>query len=185
MICSVTNCGRVVRARSFCTKHYARYMKHGSPHKVLNRVFKSPEESFAARTEWQGDCLIWTGGKTVEGYGRIWVEGKMYPTHRYAWEREHGPIPEGMVVDHKDHCNTLCCNVEHLRVATYAQNNTNRSGPVEGSLTGHRNVYITRSGRFEVKIMKKHFGTYSTAEEAAKVAEDSRLELFGEFAGRG
>src|SRR5699024_1461993 len=40
---------------------------------------RTPEESFAARTEWQGDCIVWTGHRYGIGYGSIWVDSKNVP----------------------------------------------------------------------------------------------------------
>ena len=46
-------------------------------------------------------------------------------THRLAWEVAHSPIPEGMVVMHI--CdNPACCNLEHLKLGTRAENNRDR-----------------------------------------------------------
>lgn len=107
------------------------------------------------------------------------------PAHRFAWERENGPIPAGMVVDHRDHCNPACVEISHLREATIAQNIANRAGADrDNASTGVRNVYPNHD-RFMVRIGKKYIGTYLTLEEAATVAESARRELFGEFAGRG
>lgn len=186
--CSISGCKKVVRARSWCSTHYARWQRHGDPLESRGR-FTTPEESFAARAEWQGDCLIWTGARTSDGYGQIWSNGKAIYTHRFAWEQVNGPIPEGMFLDHEFHCNPACCNIEHLRLATNPQNTANRSGPdIRNMASGVRNV--ERSGRkWRVVVMKNkvkyRFGSYSTIAEAAEVAEQARLELFGEFAGRG
>ena len=147
------------------------------------------EEVFVERTEplpWSG-CLIWTGPLTHNGYGTMCVGGKDLRAHRYAWERERGPIPEGMQVDHV--CwNRLCCEVSHLRLATPAQNQANRSGARRDSGTGVRNVYATPAGTFQVRMtangVRRQFGNYSTLAEAARVAEIRRAEMFGEFAGK-
>lgn len=38
-----------------------------------------------------------------------------------VWEREHGPIPDGMVVCHR--CDVkVCCNLAHLFIGTNADN---------------------------------------------------------------
>jgi hypothetical protein len=164
--------------------------QHGDPLARGNASrFDSPEESFKARTEWRDSCLIWTGAKNAQGYGLIWDGTKLIPSHRYAWEKSHGQIPEGKHVDHKDHCDPACCNPEHLRLATRHQNMANRSGPsLKNKSSGARNVY-PRNGRWRVIVVKDHiknyFGTYDTVDEAASVAEQARKDLFGDFAGRG
>lgn len=182
--CSIENCEKPSRTRGWCEKHYARYKRHGDP---LYSVYNNPARVFRENTEWQGSCLVWTGPTAPNGYGRIRVEGRQPRVHRYAWEQENGPIPEGMFLDHICY-NRVCCNVKHLRLATNSENVANRSGPNKGSSSGSRNVYA-EGNRWSVMVSKDHathrFGAYETIEEAAVVAEQARLELFGEFAGRG
>ena len=50
------------------------------------------------------------------------IEGKhKWKTHRKAWAEANGPIPEEMCVCHR--CNNpRCHNVDHLYLATHAQN---------------------------------------------------------------
>lgn len=47
--------------------------------------------------------------------------------HRYKWEREVGPIPEGYEVDHICR-NRRCCNINHLQLLTRSEHKakTNR-----------------------------------------------------------
>lgn len=190
-ICRIEGCNKPVKARGWCSMHYARWERWGDPEKVAFKRFTSLEESFLARTEWRGDCLIWVdGNKDNYGYGRMWTEGKNTKAHRYAWEREHGEIPEGYDVDHKNCYNPSCVNYKHLRLATHSQNMQNRSGAAKNNKsTGIRNVYRHTSGRYYVSITRlgvtHYYGTYDTLEEATMVAEENRNELFGEYAGRG
>lgn len=188
--CSVENCTRVIGrhgARGYCPKHYKRFKTHGDPLGGLSR-YRDPKTSFAKRTEWQGDCLVWTGAIHRTGYGLIWVEGRHYHAHRYAWEQVNGPIPDGIHVDHT--CfNKACCNIEHLRLANRSQNGSNKAGPNSDNQSGHRNVYRTARGYWSVQVRKDrqlhYFGEYTNLEEAAEIAQEAREYLFGEFAGRG
>ena len=185
--CEVDECDRPIRARGWCGMHYSRWRRRGATD-ALRTHFTDPEESFAAQTARRGDCLIWTGAKDSGGYGQIWVSGKFILAHRHSWERVNGAIPDGMMVDHRDHCDKLCVEPSHLRLATRAQNGWNRAGAVRGSKTGVRNVYPSGE-RFRVEIAKGgkvyRFGSYLTLGEAAKIASAKRAELFGEYAGRG
>lgn len=155
---------------------------------MTNKKFMTPEEAFAGRTERHGDCLIWTGARSSDGYAKMKAGGKVRTVTRWLWEKEHGPIPEGMRVDHAFHCDTACVEISHLRLATPSQNAQNRKGPRTNSKTGVRNVY-PHGNKFRVIVTKDgvlgHYGTYSTVQEAAEVAEKVRRELFGTYAGRG
>lgn len=183
MICSIEDCESLVMARSWCSKHYQRWYKYGDP--LLGReYYTTSEERWNAHTVWHGGCLIWVAGKTTVGYGVMWHEGRNYLVHRYAWEREYGPIPEGLNIDHKDHCELSCVNVEHLRLATHRENMANRSGADKSSKSGVRNITI-RNGSHFVRIQNTYYGSYKTLEEAIIVRDKKRKEIFGEFAGKG
>lgn len=186
-LCSIPGCGRKHAARGWCKKHYWRFRRHGDP-LGGNTWYATPEESFLARTAPHGECILWTGFKNRDGYGRMKVDGGHEMVHRYAWERVNGPIPDGMFVDHEFHCDPACVKVQHLRLATPAENSSNKSGKQKNNTSGVRNVYRHRRG-WQVQVQKDNkaiiFGTYSTIEEAAEVAEKARKTLFGEYAGKG
>ncbi len=63
-------------------------------------------------------CMIWNGKLDGRGEsGVVWRNGKPIQAHRAAWEAAHGPIAEGLVIDHL--CRRpLCINVEHLEPVT-------------------------------------------------------------------
>lgn len=187
-LCAVKECGARSRAGGYCNPHYQRWYKYGDPLAGGGVRYAAPEEAFEARTKWVEDCLMWTGMKDIHGYGKIKVNKRVVNAHRFAWEQAYGPIPEGMEIDHM--CwEPACVNTRHLRLATIAENGANRSGPQRNNqASGVRNVTRNKKG-WQVRIKKDgkkySFGTYDSVEEAAKVAEQRRKELFGEFAGRG
>lgn len=187
-ICSIEGCNRpvYVKLRGWCSPHYQKWRTTGDPLAGSRKYFSS-EESFKARIKWVGECLIYQGYKCRQGYGRISVNGESMTAHRYAWEREKGPIPEGLEIDHICH-NESCVNVRHLRLATRSQNQANLSGRKIRAVSGYRNV-SKWNDRWEVWVTKNgvrnYFGTFRDVEEAAEVAKQARLELFGEYAGKG
>jgi len=186
--CSIEGCERPRKARGWCGTHWLRWRKHGSPH-VARAYARSPEESFLARTEplpWSG-CLIWTGALSDTGYGSIVVDGKTRYAHRYAYEREHGPIPDGMAVDHMYHCDRACVEVSHLRLATQSENGFNRKGATVASKTGTRGVLphqggFVASAQFGGREARRWFKSES---EASAWIVEQRGDLSEEFAGRG
>lgn len=188
-VCSIPECERPRSKRGWCNAHYLRWYRHGSIDGGKYAIYATPEEAFSARTTQSGDCLVWTGALLRTGYGHLNVDGKMIRAHRFAWERANGPIPEGMLIDHR--CwNKACVNVEHLRLATREQNQSNREGRRAGrKLDLPRNVIQQRNGRYNVRVRKDgvtHYcGAYGTIEEATEVAAQKRASLFGAYAGRG
>lgn len=184
--CTIPECDKRTHSRGWCEMHYTRWRRHGDP--TIRLYASSPEESFAAKTEWRGDCLEWTGITTEHGYGIIVVNRKNVLAHRYSWELTNGKIPTTRILDHSCH-NPPCVNPAHLRLATPSQNNSHQNGPSRHRPPGSiRNVY-PRGTRWRVYVGKDgtqyYFGTYDDRDEAAVVAERARKELFGEYAGKG
>lgn len=186
-MCLVDGCmngGKMTRG--WCKTHYARWRKYGDPRGRGEKTwYATPAEAFAARTQPEGECVVWTGsGKN--GYGQIWDGKRLVMAHRWAWEQAYGPIPDGMFVDHR--CwNRACVSVSHLRLATRAQNQWNRSGAASRKWDLPRGVSPNKDG---YKATVKHhgerhyLGTFPTVAEADAAAVKKRAELFGEFAGR-
>ena len=116
------------------TRERIRQLKVHLPHKPVNtrqgrvtgyglrveRAFCSAMRSgidrLVAMVDARGDdeCWSWLGHKS-DGYG-VLGPGSRY-VHRLIYEREHGPIPKGMLVVHKL-AGRPCCNPRHLVLMT-------------------------------------------------------------------
>lgn len=84
-------------------------------------MFGNVRTRLEAKLKKSGSCLLWTGAKSKNGYGNIWIAGKNVPAHRAAWELEYGKIPVGKLIRHS--CDTpLCCNVAHMSLGTNQDN---------------------------------------------------------------
>lgn len=82
---------------------------------------KSWEDYPAPIRDEASGCLRWQGTHHSQGYGLC---GSGY-AHRVAWEREVGPIPNGLQVDHVKARGCVyrdCVAVEHLEPVTQAEN---------------------------------------------------------------
>lgn len=67
------------------------------------------------------DCWNWQKSVTSEGYGQLTENKKYWTTHRYAYTRSYGDIPNGMIIRHLCH-NRRCCNPNHLALGTQKDN---------------------------------------------------------------
>lgn len=69
---------------------------HVAPIDKLNaHVFKSEDDD--------DGCWLWQLSCAPNGYGKMWIDGRYYSTHRIAYEVFVGPIPEGSDIDHLCH----------------------------------------------------------------------------------
>jgi hypothetical protein len=108
---------------------------------------------FLRHVDRTGDCWLWTGPTTPNGYGTFRLPGKKpQVTHVIAYTHWKGPVPAGKQLDHRCHTDNvdtctppcqhrLCCNPDHLEPVTPAEN-TFRSDHAERKVThcpkGHR-----------------------------------------------
>ena len=99
-------------------------------------------------------CWIWQKARFRTGYGMLAVPtksracgGMLRSVHRVSFEVFHGPVPQGTgyhgtVIMHT--CDVrACCNPEHLRAGTAAQNSTDAVGKGR-SARGYRHGSYTQ-----------------------------------------
>lgn len=72
----------------------------------------------------ENGCHIWTGARSADGYGVVRVDGRTRFVHLVRYEREVGPVPEGMELDHFrcDAGPDACCNPLHCRPVSHREN---------------------------------------------------------------
>jgi hypothetical protein len=92
----------------------------------------------------ESGCIVWTGSKTSNGYGKFHFNGKCGRAHRFSWILHFGEIPAGLCVMHR--CdNPLCTNIEHLSLGTHQENmrdrdNKGRNRQPKGEAQAHAKV---------------------------------------------
>ena len=71
-------------------------------------------------------CWLWTGAKTGNGYGVIWINGEYVAAHRASYAIHIHSIGNGGQVCHK--CDTpLCVNPDHLYLGSHQDNMNDRN----------------------------------------------------------
>lgn len=110
----------------------------------------------------ESGCWIWMrhiSGSTGYAQARVRLIGTRWEldnVHRYSYELLHGPIPDGMHVDHI--CKVRCCvNPSHLRLLTPRQNvlvgvgpsalNSAKTHCPKGHEYNERNTYMSKVGK--------------------------------------
>lgn len=175
--CTVDDCQKKHYGRGFCKSHYQRWVRSGDT--KVSVYYSTPTEALKGRTAWDGEHLLWTGAKN-NGYGVVRSDGRMIRAHRLSYEQAHGPIPEGVLVDHI--CRIKACvNPKHLRLASKKQN-SEHADYRSRSKSGYKGVFQVPSGRWRARVkhngQRVEWGTYPTVEAAAIAVIAKRKELF-------
>lgn len=85
-------------------------------------------------------CLIWPEYRDRFEYGTVGYKGRKRIVHHLLWEAEHGPVPDGMELDHTCEYNS-CANLNHLEPVTPSVNCQRRhtqNGYTKGTQQGGR-----------------------------------------------
>lgn len=81
-----------------------------------------PAVRFARYVDTSGECHLWTGALTSSGYGKFYADRRTVTAHRWLWEQERGPVPDGQVLDHYRCSTRRCVNLDHCRPVSSREN---------------------------------------------------------------
>lgn len=171
--CKHPGCGLPHSCKGYCAPHYSRWRRGGDMDKPIRRYGATEPERFWEKVRKTDTCWEWTGA-TFRGYGMFRSRGKARTTHRLIYEWTHGPIPDGLEVDHMCH-NRGCVNPAHLRLLTHTENGQNRASANSNSKSGVRGVYQPSGSdvwiaRAVLNRETHEIGRFATMEEAEQAA---------------
>ena len=93
----------------------------------------------------------------VNGYRKLWWNGKNVRAHRWAWELVNGKIPADKVIDHICR-NRACVAIDHLRIVTQQEN------IMAGNWNIDNRTHCNQGHIFEGNIMVRKNGKRECAE---------------------
>ena len=103
-------------------------------------------------------------GRKTQTYRQVKVNNVAYVEHRLVWSWHHGPIPEGMVVDHINDCKTDN-RIENLQLLTDRENASKaRTEPGRLRNTTPKGKRWAAQGKIGGKTT--YVGMFDTQEEA-------------------
>ena len=131
----------------------------------------TPTDRFKKNILKTSTCWLYTGYIDKAGYGIVWDGKKLQYAHRFSWELENGPIPNGMKILHR--CDVRKCVFnEHLFIGTQLENiadcvskgrNTMGEKHPKAILTEEdvkqlRSLHIPWNRKASIPVLSKRFG---------------------------
>lgn len=114
----MTNTEYIARLQTATTFDHRSKSRNGN--KFWSKVDKTPGHGP------KGDCWVWTGSRTPNGYGRMGLytitqSSKSVSSATISWELLNGKVPKGKEIAHS--CdNPPCVRPDHLRATTHRLN---------------------------------------------------------------
>ncbi len=113
------------------------------------------EESFIP--EPNTGCYLWINSLTPRGYGNFYIgQNITVPAHRFAYEKEYGPIPIGLHIDHlcrvpscvnPKHLEPVTCKTNILRGISLSALNAKKTKCIHGHVFTSENTYWSKGNR--------------------------------------
>lgn len=192
--CEFKGCGKPRHVRiGLCGAHYQQH-KAGRGLRPLNSSTATATIGMSIEEKvrhwiWavEDGCEIWVGHINDQGYGELYVGGRMRRAHRVAWLLSGRPLSDDDILDHA--CGKRSCvRVDHLRKSDKALNGQYRIGLNKNNRTGYRGVVLDRRyGTYSAEVMARGVrhrkAGFKTAEEAHEYAQSIRAEMhpLGDF----
>lgn len=182
--CSFPPCGNPARGGALCHGHTTQRRRG---RELTPLKFRAPR-SWTLRQRLdhytvKGDgCWSWAGTHHPYGYAMLTYDGRPRYAHRLWFEQIHGPVADGIDIDHMCH-NPSCVNPGHLQAVTHKQNGENQTNLQVNNKSGVRGVTWDKSRNKWYASVKHNYkdhyvGRFDSLAEAEAAVIAKRNELF-------
>jgi len=146
--CKCIACGNTFNRKP---SHIGSYCSNSCASKSRPRI--SPLVRFLDKVTKTDGCWNWTGSLHSNGYGHLFVDGRLVYAHRFSYAQYVGPIPDGLNVLHT--CdNPACVKPSHLYAGSQKQNGLDASARARMPRgIGHHAVKLTPIAVREIRAL--------------------------------
>lgn len=130
-------------------------------------------------------CIEWPWARRDDGYGLLWIGGKLVTAHRYTCEKAHGPAPKDkpFALHAPIICNNrACCNPAHLRWGSIADNIADSR--LDGSMNSPKRTGNKLSYEIAQHMRQRYAAGEITCAALAIEYEVSRSTIYATLSGR-
>jgi hypothetical protein len=120
-------------------------------------------------------CWLWRSALSNQGYGQFHLNGRTVSAHVVAWEAEHGPVPEGLELDHSCR-NHGCVRPDHMEPVTHAVNMSRGIFPswhethcIHGHEFTPENTWVGTKNGYKIRVCRTCTRLRMRARRAAKL----------------
>lgn len=133
--CAIDGCEDRRKGHGYCNRHLKRFRQYGNPlagrkyERKTGKRRRPDGQTLIEAFRWfmpgnppaEGIPWLWTGPVDGKGYGLVRHGGRNIFAHRISYELFVGPIPDGLIIRHKNDT-PLDVNPHNLEVGTLVDN---------------------------------------------------------------
>lgn len=112
-------------------------------------------------------CWLWVGALNTQGYGLLYVNGRLQGAHRACYELYVGTIPPDCDLDHL--CRVVCCvNPQHLEAVSHQENCRRGTGGIISGAQQRNKTHCPSGHPYDIENTYHHPKGYRACRACAR-----------------